>query len=160
MVTRGKNGRAQLRRARPGQMTEPALDAFLAALAASANLSFAARSVGVTTHAIAYRRKRDTAFDNLVREALEIGFECLQDQLLDTALRSMEDRVAGRDPHPPAVERMSAPDALALLARQERHLSNPPFWSTEQRARQTSDAAARLNRLLRRMRVEQGLPPD
>nr|WP_314446627.1 hypothetical protein [uncultured Sphingomonas sp.] len=160
VVTRCKNRRAQLRRARPGQMTEAALDAFLAALAASANLSFAARSIGVTTHAITYRRKRCTAFDNMVREALEIGIECLQGQLLDTALRSVEDRIAGHDVEPPAIERMSAPDALSLLARQERHLSNPPFWSAEQRAKQTSDAAARLRRLLQRLRLEQGLPPD
>lgn len=160
VVTRCKNRRAQLRRARPGQITEAALDAFLAALAASANLSFAARSVGVTTHAIAYRRKRDSAFDNMVREALEIGVERLNWQLVDTALRSMEDRIGDQDPVPPAIERMSAPDALALLAKQERHLSNPPFWSTGQRARQASEAATRLKRLLQRMRLEQGLPPD
>lgn len=160
VVTRCKNGRAQLRRARPGQLTEAALDAFLAALAASANLSFAARSVGITTHAITYRRKRDSAFNNMVVEAMEIGVECLNCQLLDTALRSMEERIGDQDPEPPAIERMSAPDALALLAKQERQLSNPPFWSSEQRARQASDAAARLKRLLQRMRLEAGLPPD
>ena len=160
VVTRCRNGRAQLRRARPGQMTEAALDAFLAALAASANLTFAAESIGVTTHAITYRRKRDSAFDNMVREALEVGVERLQDQLLDTALRSMEDRIGDHDPLPPAIDRMSAPDALALLAKQERHLSNPPFWSSDQRAKQVGEAAARLKRLLQRMRLEQGLPPD
>lgn len=160
VVTRCRNGRAQLRRARPGQLTEAALDAFLAALAASANLSFAARSIGVTTHAIAYRRKLDTAFDHLVRQALETGVECLQAQLLDAGLRSMDNRLAGHHPEPPAIGFMTAPDALALLARQSRYLSNPPFWSAEKRAEQTSDAAARLNRLLQRMRLEEGYPPD
>ena len=32
--------------------------------------------------------------------------------------------------------------------------------SAEKRAEQTSDAAARLNRLLQRMRLEEGYPPD
>jgi hypothetical protein len=160
VVTRCKNGRAQLRRARPGQMTEAALDAFLAALAVSANLSFAARSIGVTTHAISYRRKRDSAFDTIVREALEVGVERLQGQLLDTALRSMQERIGTHDPQPPAIERMSALDAFALLCRQEKFLANPPVWSSERRAAQTSEAAARLRRLLQRMRLEEGRKAD
>lgn len=160
VVTRCKDGRPQLRRARPGQMTDAALDAFLSALAASANLTFAAKSVGVTTHAITYRRKRDSAFDNMVREAMEEGVERLQCQLLDTALRSMAERIGDHDPEPPAIGRMSAPDALALLCKQERYLSSPPVWSSVRRAEQSSQAATRLNRLLQRMRLEAGLPPD
>ena len=55
---------------------------------------------------------------------------------------------------------MSAPDAFALLCKQERYLSNPPFWSSAKRAEQVAEAARRLNRLLQRLRLEAGLPPD
>lgn len=160
VVTRCKSGGAQLRRARPGQITEAALDAFLAALAASANLSFAARSIGVTTHAITYRRKRDSAFDDRVSEAMEEGVERLQCQLLDTALRSLSDRVGDHDPVPPAIERMSAADALSFLCKQQQYLSNPPVWSAARRDQQSREAADRLHRLLQRMRLEAGLPPS
>lgn len=166
VVPGGPRRPAQLRRAKRNQLTDAALSLFLETLAVSANLTFAARSIGATTHAIAYRRKRDSAFNNLVEQALEIGVEMVENRLLVSALRSLDvrmndaaevERVEAEEPEcgPPSFEQL-----FAFLCKAEERMKNPPRGSFARRDQETQEAAARLMKLIARMRVEAGLPPE
>lgn len=63
---------------------------FLAVLAATTNVSEAARAVGMTASSAYERKRRDTAFAGAWAEALEIGFAELEMLLLRQALRGSE----------------------------------------------------------------------
>ena len=161
LLPAGPDGRPQLRRARAGQLTEDALDAFLRTVAATANVALAARSIGVSDYAIRLRRRNDLAFDQLVREAMEMGVTALRDQLLECAMRSLDERIGDSAEEWPTIGRMSAADVFAFLCNQEAHLTNPPRFEPGRRQAETDLAAQRLAKLLDRMRRErlvQGLP--
>jgi hypothetical protein len=90
-VTGGKNRPLQKTRVRKAAWTKARRKAFLEALAASCNVSWAARSVGLD-HATPYwLRARDPAFADKWREALAIGYERLEALLLSRALGDPND---------------------------------------------------------------------
>ena len=78
-------GRPQLRRAAPGTRTRPSLETFLRTLAATGNVRFAAKSIGVAASSIHARRRRDPAFADEVRVALDIARASLEMNLIEAS---------------------------------------------------------------------------
>ena len=157
-VRGGPGGAPQLRRAKPGQITQVGFALFLRTLAATANIHLSARSIGVSSTTIDYHRKRDLAFDQEVEQALKDGVQRLETRLLDSALRGVrgeEDDLADTEPEPgwpepPPLPAMTAPEAFALLRKQQEQLSRPRTWSPERDRRTKELAIARLEAAMRR----------
>lgn len=82
VVRRGIDGQLQVRRARPGTLTQAAVDCFLAHLAASANVTAAADAAGFDSSNFYALAERDRVFAQSWREALETGYERLEAALL------------------------------------------------------------------------------
>jgi hypothetical protein len=79
-------GRPQLRRAAPGQrLTRPSLETFLRTLAATGNVRFAARSIGVAASSIHARRRRDPAFAADMEAALDVAHASLEMNLVEAS---------------------------------------------------------------------------
>ncbi len=163
IIRGGPHRGAQLRRARPGQLTDAALALYLRTVAATANLQLSAQSLGISPHAIADRRKRDVDFDEQVQDALKQGVANLETQLLDSALRGLagdeeEEALDLPDepgwPTPPVLPPMSAADAFSFFRKQQELLSRPKRWSPDRDRQILEQATARLKRLLQRMRLE------
>ncbi len=116
--------RPQLRRSPPGRLTQAGIEAFLKTLAATANIRFSARSVGVAASSIYRRRRVDLAFARAMERALEAAMATLELRLIEDA-----DRTFDPDPEneawlaaaaePPA-NRMSIDQALWFLSMRER----------------------------------------
>jgi hypothetical protein len=165
VIRGGRNGGAQLRRAKKGQLTDAAFALFLRTLAATANVHLSARSVGVSSTTIDYHRKRDVAFDQEVVEALKEGCARLETQLLDSALRGLRDRADDEEEslsaevreaaaaYAPQLPAMTAYEAFVLLQKQRELLSRPTRWSPE-RDRQIKELGiARLEAAMRRFKL-------
>ncbi|HYD25886.1 MAG TPA: hypothetical protein VEB68_13935 [Croceibacterium sp.] len=101
VVRASRAGRPCIVRAGPGRWSARAERAFLAELAASANVSAAARAAGVSAQAAYNRRKRWPAFAAAWAEAKAEGYERLELLLLHAATATL-------DPEP-AVEAREAP---------------------------------------------------
>ncbi|PCD01956.1 hypothetical protein COC42_10665 [Sphingomonas spermidinifaciens] len=83
-ITQGPDSLPQVRRAERG-WTAKRREAFLSVLAASANVRLAARSLGIDP-AGAYRlRARDKTFAALWAEAMALGYETLEQALIERA---------------------------------------------------------------------------
>ena len=80
-VIRTASGRLQLRLAPAGRMTRAAEQAFLAALAATANVRLAAAAAGFAHTSIYAKRKASPPFAAAMDQALKIGFDRLQSAL-------------------------------------------------------------------------------
>ena len=79
-------GRPQLRRAAPGQrLTRPSLETFLRTLAATGNVRFAARSIGVAASSIHARRRRDPAFAADMEAARDVAHASLEMNLVEAS---------------------------------------------------------------------------
>lgn len=165
VIRGGPHRGGQLRRAKPGQLTDAALTLYLRSVAATANLDLSARSIGVSAHAIADRRKRDLAFDQQVVEALKEGCQRLETQLLESALRGlgdqpgdpdaspMQDDLAEAPAHAPRFPPMTAYEGFALLQKQRELLSRPQKWTPERDRQIMALATARLEKVMRRMKL-------
>ena len=165
VIRGGPHRGAQLRRAKPGQLTDAALALYLRTVAATANLDLSARSIGISSHAIADRRRRDVAFDQQVVEALKEGCQRLETQLLESALRGLRDRAedeeddlseeveAAASEFAPRLSPMNAYEALLLLQKQRELLSRPRRWSAERDREILKLATARLEQALKRFTV-------
>lgn len=92
---------------------------FLDALAATCNVSIAARAAGMALSSCYRLRSRDASFAEAWRAALAIGYERLEEALLDYALSRLEVQEIDPDAADPAVTAGSAVTALA-----ERNVSN------------------------------------
>jgi len=90
IVIRTASGRLQLQLARPGRITRAAEQAFLAALAATANVCLAAAAAGIDRSRIYTKRRADPAFAHGMDRALKIGFERLETVLLEAADRACD----------------------------------------------------------------------
>ena len=168
VTPRGAGGQPQLRRARKGEVTEAALALYLRTVAATANLSLAARSIGVSSGTMTTRRRLDLAFDQRVVEALKEGCQRLETQLLDSALRGLADSAddprdslsaeveAAEARYAPQLPPMNPFDAFLLLQRQRELLSRPQKWTPERDRQIMELATARLEKVMRRMKL---LPP-
>ncbi len=107
----GKDG-PQIIESRGKRWTDRAEEIFLDHLAATCNVSAAARKCGFSREAIYKRRRRDPRFARLWDEALAIGYPRLEAALVRAAVDTMEGRAPDPDsPIPP----MSARDAIAVL---------------------------------------------
>ncbi|MBO9714950.1 hypothetical protein [Sphingomonas sp.] len=123
-VVRTASGRLQLRLATPGKMTRAAEQAFLAALAATANVRLAAAAAGFAHTSIYHRRRKFPAFAKAMDDALRIGFDRLECALLAATIAADESQ--GPDaqwlhsleanPVPP----MTAAQAIQQLAMHQR----------------------------------------
>lgn len=107
----GKNG-PQMARTDGKCWTDEAEAAFLDALGASCNVSMAAAAIGYTTATLYWRRRRDPAFAERWRAALEQGYVRIEAMLLDLA----ENALAGRAPDAGSpIPAMTVKEALELL---------------------------------------------
>jgi hypothetical protein len=120
VVVRTRGGRLQLRLAAPGKLTRAAEQAFLSALSASANIRLSAAAAGASARAFYRRRERDPAFAREMRLALAMGYDRLECAALAAALPEDPESTAWRRGEPPPVARMSADQAIQLLALHEK----------------------------------------
>jgi hypothetical protein len=124
-ITRTASGRLQLRLSPPGRLTRASAQAFLTALAATANVRLAAAAIGVAHTSIYAKRKADPVFARAMEQARRIGLERLEQAMLAAAAAAMD--AEGPDaawqysvdanPIPP----LTAAQALQLLARHKRN---------------------------------------
>lgn len=123
-VTRTASGRLQLRLAPAGRMTRAAAQAFLTALAATANVRLAAAAAGYAHTSIYAKRKADPVFAAAMDQARRIGLERLEAAMLEAAAAAHDgegpDAVweysLDANPIPP----LTAAQAFQLLARHKR----------------------------------------
>jgi hypothetical protein len=78
IVVRTRSGKLQLRPAHPNKLTRAAEQVFLAALSATANIRLSAAAAGASTRAFDRRRRRNPAFAQRARRALEMGYDRLE----------------------------------------------------------------------------------
>lgn len=128
-------GVTQVRRAAKGELTAAGERAFLAHVAATANISLSAEAVGISLQPIYHRKKTSAAFARALQAAIEEGHEALEIALLDSAFRSLNPGSAGvgddidsyshdaaAAPRP-AWERMTPDQALHLLSLHRRSVA-------------------------------------
>lgn len=117
-IVRNKRGRLQLRLAQPGAMTKAAEQAFLSALAATANVRLSAAATGFSHATIYSHRKRNRGFAREMRLALERGYDRLELAMLAaTDPQSYADDGWRADPADELpIPGMSAAEAIQLLA--------------------------------------------
>lgn len=107
----GANG-PQIVHSKGKRWTDAAEEIFLDSLAASCNVTHAARACGFSREAIYARRRREPRFAERWDHALAIGYPRLEAALVRAAVDVMEGRAPDPDcPIPP----MTARDAIAVL---------------------------------------------
>jgi len=84
-------GHPQLRRARPGALTQPRLDTFLRTLAATGNIRFAARSIGVAPSSIHARIRANPAFAAEIAIAQDTARATLEMNLIEAVNAFFDD---------------------------------------------------------------------
>src|SRR3954451_9785997 len=134
-LVRLKDGRVQMRRAQPNKLTRAAEQAFLTALSATANVTLSAAAVGASPRAF-YRRKMQCAgFAREMRQALQMGYDRLEEALLESTLAEAHEHDEWRHNEPPAIPPMSANQALQLmyLHQKEARLVAEPFLTKRRR---------------------------
>jgi hypothetical protein len=97
IVVRTRSGRLQVRLAHPGKLTRSAEQAFLRALAATANVRLSAAAAGASPAAFYRRRRLDPAFAKEFRIALRIGYDRLEHAAMERTLQAIG--MDGGDPH-------------------------------------------------------------
>lgn len=153
----------QLRRTAAGRLTPTGVDAFLTALAATANVRLAAASIGVAPSSIYARYRRHAAFREAMDEALAFGCDRLELAMMRCAV---DGRAPTPDPYAPAdgtpspnsgftppeptIVEMTADDALRLLTRHRRDPNaprrhRPSFEELAPSIRRKIEAVARLS---------------
>ena len=112
----------------PGRLTRASEQAFLTALAATANVRLAAAAIGVAHTSIYAKRKASPAFAAQMDEALKIGFDRLEAALI-AATTAAEDGegpdaewLASLEANP--IPAMSAAQAIQQLAMHQRLVRN------------------------------------
>jgi hypothetical protein len=96
MVVRTRGGKLQVRLAHPDKLTKACEQAFLAALAATANVRLSAAAAGASPAAFYRRRRRDPVFAREFRIALRIGYDRLEHAAMERTLQAMS--MDGGDP--------------------------------------------------------------
>lgn len=121
-IVRNRRGRFQLRLAQPGALTRAAEQAFLSALAASANVRLAAAATGFSHATIYSHRKRNPGFAREMRLALERGYDRLEFAMVAAAdPQSHADDAWRSDPAMDLpLHSLSGDEAIQLLALHQR----------------------------------------
>ncbi len=150
-VRRRQYGIVQVRRAAAGELSAAGERAFLAHLAATANITLSAQAVGVSLQPIYDRRRRSAAFAAAMQAALAAGHEALEMALLESAMRALNPDATPIAPDaeaiaalPPAWASMTPHQALHLLAlhRKTVALGGPlPAHNARAATREETDAA-------------------
>jgi hypothetical protein len=128
VICRRNDGRLQMRRAQPGKLTRETEQAFLAAVAASCNMSLAAAAVGSCFNAFKRRRDTDPAFARELRLARARGYERLEMALHEAGLAASHEHDDWRRNDLPAMPPMTVNQALQLMhlhQKEARLLSEP-----------------------------------
>lgn len=115
VICKVRTGRLQVRRAHPNKLTRAAEQAFLQALAATANISLSAAAAGASVAAFDRRRKRNPAFAREMRLALRTGYERIEAALLESWSPASREDEGWRDNEPPPIPAMTPAQALQLL---------------------------------------------
>jgi hypothetical protein len=115
VVSRGRGGKLQVRRARPGELTRHCEQAFLAALSATANIRLSAAAAGAAQTLFYRRRANNPAFAREMRLALEMGYERLEMALVESWSPASHADDEWRHNDPPPIPPMTANQALQLL---------------------------------------------
>ena len=149
IVTRLKNGRLQLRLARPGRMTKAAEQAFFAALSASANVRLSAAAAGFAHSSFYARRRKQGAFAREMRLALAMGYERLEVALLMAGAPDSHADDAWRRNDPPPIPPMTADQALQLLFLHEKSVRQG--WELPHRRRRRGEPWETYTERLRAM---------
>ncbi|MFN3387635.1 MAG: hypothetical protein ACK40O_01795, partial [Allosphingosinicella sp.] len=143
-IVRTRAGRLQLRRALPGRMTKAAEQAFLAALAASANIRLAAAAAGFAHSSFYARARASPAFAREARLALAAGYERVEAAAIAAALPSSHEDDRWRHNDPPPLPRMTPGQALQLLYLHEKSVRQGWTRPHRRRRRGESDETHRL----------------
>lgn len=113
VVIRGAPGRrTQVRRARLHGWSPSTERRFLATLAATCNVKAACEAVGLTQGSAYFHRRQWPDFAKAWEAALSIGFDKIEEKLIEAACLSMEGVAFAADA---PIPRMSAWDAMMLL---------------------------------------------
>ncbi len=115
VVSRGRSGKLQVRRAPRGMLTRHCEQAFLAALSATANVKLSAAAAGAPHIAFYRRRNADPAFAREMRMALQLGYERLEMALIESWSPQAHAHDEWRHNDPPPIPPMTANQALQLL---------------------------------------------
>lgn len=170
MTKKTTSGAADGRRARnrtpvPPRWSKARTDRFLEVLAATTNVSEAARAAGMTASSAYERKRRDARFAAAWAEALEIGFAELEMLLLRHALQGSERTETVTDSDSGKVKQIktvhSYPVAVAmrlLIAHREEVERYRSARGVDPVA--ASDAAERVRAELKRIRERLGLAKE
>lgn len=131
-LVRLKSGRVQLRAHRPGRLTRAAEQAFLAALAATANVRLSAKAAGFSHSAFYARAREHDGFAREMRLAIQRGWEALEAALLESTLAEAHADDDWRRNDPPAIPPMTAAEALQLM---HLHHSTAKLWGHQHHLR-------------------------
>ena len=112
-MTGGNRRTVQARKVRKGGFTEEKRQIVLDHLAACSNLTRAAKAAGISTETVNYHRRRDPAFAQQCREAIEAGYDALEAAAIDHAAR--RGRYVPGDTEVPGAESIDPDMALHLL---------------------------------------------
>ncbi|MEG3088186.1 hypothetical protein [Sphingomonas sp. PB4P5] len=154
--TRTRSGRLQLRRAQPRRLTRAAEQAFLFALAATANIRLSAAAAGFTHSAFYQRRKHSPAFAREWHLALEQGYGRVEEALLASLTPHAYVDDAWRHNDPPDMPQMTPSQQLQLLylhQKEARLLAEPPHF--KRRRGESSEVYAYRLATMCRARQEQ-----
>ena len=157
VLTRCQSRPAQIRRSPAGRLTQAGIDAFLRALARTANIRLAASSVGVAHSSFYHRRDADPAFAAAMREALLTGYDRIEAALFESALRAFE-RDAEHEQWleangGAAIEPLTWDQAFTLYTLHRRQARDGwhGFGRREERVATPEEAERMLRRALKRM---------
>jgi hypothetical protein len=123
IVVRTRSGRLQVRLAHPGKLTREAEQAFLHALAATANVRLSAAAAGASARAFYRRRRLDPVFAREMRLALRMGWERLEAASLAAALAGNHGRDRWRQCAPAPIPPLSWDQAFQQLCRHDRSVN-------------------------------------
>lgn len=159
VVVRTRNGKLQIRLAHPDKLTKASEQAFLYALAATANVRLAAAAAGASARAFYRRRKENPAFAREMRLALRMGWERLEMAALQAALPESHSDDRWRQCAPAPLPRFSPDQALQLLFLHEKSVNQS--WEQPHRRRRRGESDDVYTERLRAMwKVEKDLEAE
>lgn len=148
-VVRLKSGRLQLRLAPPGRMTGAAEQAFLRALAASANVRLSAAAAGFSYGSFYWRKYTRPAFAREMRLALKMAWDRLECALIAASLPESwaDDEWRTRAPAP--IPPMTADQAIQLLCLHDKSVNQS--WDKPHRRKRRGEPWETYTERLRAM---------
>ncbi|HEX8214564.1 MAG TPA: hypothetical protein VF582_03730 [Allosphingosinicella sp.] len=143
-IVRRSNGKLQLRLAPPGRMTKAGEQAFLRALAASANIRLSARAAGFAHSSFYAKKRKAKPFAREMRLAHERGYDQLECALLASGLQGLEggpEDETWRNCEPLPVPPMTVSEAIQLLSLHEKSVRQSWEQPHRRKRRNESDEA-------------------